>query len=180
MAAILSLFKAIVAASSDDIDLVTHITLQSIAKVDRAWHAVDKRNHVYRETRLQGREFEQVVHYNIRVGVAFECDNQICLTARRIVIDIGNAVKITTVYKFLNSCSNRRATRLIRQFSDNNSHLATHAIFDCNFCPHLDAATTCFVGLVDATAPQNQAARRKIWSFDELHQVGNRRLRVVD
>ena len=93
---------------------------------------------------------------------------------------IGKTVEFSTINKLLNSRSNRRTARLIRQFGDNDSHLTAHAVFDSNFCAHLDAAPTSFVGLIDATATQDQTTSRKVWTFDELHQVSNRSLGVIN
>ena len=65
MAAVLRFFQTIIAATRDYVNLVTYVALESIAQINRAWHTINKSNHVDRETRLQCREFEQVVHYDV-------------------------------------------------------------------------------------------------------------------
>ena len=81
-------------------------------QVERARHAVDQRDHVDREGRLQRRELEQVVEHDVGVGVALERDDEAGLAAGRVVVDVGDAVEVAAVDELLR-CAPAIAEQLV-------------------------------------------------------------------
>ena len=68
--------EAVLAAPRDDLDLVADVAVERVGEVERARHAVDERDHVDAEARLQLRQLVEVVEHDVRVGVALQRDDR--------------------------------------------------------------------------------------------------------
>ena len=178
--AFLRLVEAVLAATSDDFDLVVDVAADGVAQVERARHAFDERHHVDRELALQLGVLEQVVHHDVGVGVTLERDDEVGGAAGRVVVHVGDALEAVVVDQFLDARGDGRATRLVRQLGHDDAHLAALAFFDRHLGAHLDAAATGLVRVGDAFATEDQPAGREVGTLHELHEVFHGRLGVVE
>ena len=144
------LVEAKVGTSSDDFDLVTDIAVDRVTKVHRARHTIDERDHVDRETRLELGQLEQVVENNVGVGVLLEGDDEVGLSSRGAVVDVGDAVDVARLDQFGDAAGDRGATRLVGQLRDDDLVAPVLALIDTCGRPHLHRTTTGAIGIDDA------------------------------
>ena len=81
-------------AAPDHLDLVVDVVRERLGQVQRAGHAVDQRQHVDAEARLQRRLLEEVVEHHVGVGVALELNDQPRLLVGRGVAQLADAVEV--------------------------------------------------------------------------------------
>ena len=97
-ASLLGLAQPVAGPPLDDLDLVGHPVRHELVEGQRARHAVDEREHVAGEVRLQLGVLEQVVEHHPRDRVALEHDDQLLAGARRgVVLDVGDALDLAGV-----------------------------------------------------------------------------------
>ena len=172
MVAVVCFLQTELGAPCGDFQLVIDVANQRVAQVECARHAVHECNHVDGEACLQLRQFEQVVHDHVGVGIALESDDEVGFATRRVVVDVGDAIQVAAIDQFLNTCGDCRATSLVRKFGNDDQHLALAALFNAHLRAHLDAAAAGVVGVSNTVATKNGSTRWEVGALDKLHQVG--------
>ena len=76
----------------DDVDLVVDVGLQRLHEVERAGDAVDERDRVHGEVRLQRRVLVEVVEDDEAGRVLLELDDEARLAPGRLVVDVADAL----------------------------------------------------------------------------------------
>ena len=92
--------EAVLAAPAHDVDLVGYVRLEGGLQRERPRDPMHQGHHVDAEARLQRRQLEQVVQYNVGVGVPFEGDDDLRVVARRQVLDVPDALQFPAVDQF--------------------------------------------------------------------------------
>src|SRR5581483_3738643 len=91
---LLRLVEAVLRPAADDLHLVRDVDLERLLEVQRARHAVDERDHVDGEVRLQRRVLVEVVEHDERGRVTLELDHETRLALRGLVVDVGDALDL--------------------------------------------------------------------------------------
>ena len=152
------LVEPVLRASGDDFDLVVDVVRQGLGQVQRAGHAVDQRQHVDAEARLQRGLLEEVVQHHVGVGVALELNDQLRLLVGRGVAQFADAVEVAGTDQVGDLLLNDLDRGLVGQLGHHDAVPGT-TLFDLGDRPHLDGAAPGPVGVEDALAPEDQGAR---------------------
>ena len=172
------LVEPVLRTPGDDLDLVVDVVRDRLGQVERAGHAVDQRQHVDAEARLQRRLLEEVVEHHVGVGVALELNDELRLLVGRGVAQLADAVEVARPDQLGDLLLNDLDRGLVRQLGHHDA-VAGAALFDFGDGPHFDGAPPGPVGVEDALAPEDQRAGREVRSLDELHEVVGRGVGVV-
>ena len=166
-------------APPDDLDLVFDVGMEGLDQVERPRDAVDQRNGVHREVRLQRRVLVEVVEDDQAGGVLLQPDHQSGLALGGLVVDVGDAVDLAGLDQLLDLRRRGPDRRLVRHLGDDDL-VAALALFDLGDGAQADRALARAVGVDDALAPHDQRAGREVGALHELHELVGRGIGVVD
>ena len=172
------LVEPVLRPAGDDFDLVVDVVRQGLGQVQRAGHAVDQRQHVHAEARLQRGLLEEVVQHHVGVGVALELNDQLRLLVGRGVAQFADAVEIAGTDQVGDLLLNHLDRGLVGQLGHHDAVPET-TLFDLGDRPHLDGAAPRPVGVENALPPEDQCPGREVRSLDELHELVRGGLGVV-
>ena len=168
--------QLVAAAARDDLAAVVDVLLHHALKRQRAWLAVDQREHVHAKRRLQRRELEQLVKRLVGLRAALELDQHAHAVAVGLVAQVGNRVDAVGVHQFGDALDQPGFIDLERDFSDDNAHAAVVGFLEVRLAAHDDAPAARGVGVEDALGAHDDAAGWEVGTFDEAHQVVERDL----
>ena len=132
----LLLVQAELASPPDDLDLVIDVRPQHLHEVEGARHAVDQRHRVHGEVGLQRRVLVQVVEDDERRRVLLQLDDEPGVAARRLVVDVGDALDLAGLDQVLDLDRGGRDRRLVGHLGDDDAiALAAGALDDLGTRP---------------------------------------------
>ena len=172
---LLGLVEAVLGPAGDDLDLVIDVGHQRIAEVERARHPTDQRDHVDAEAGLQGRALPEVVEHDLGVGVALQRDHEPGVVARRLVVDVGDALELTVVDQLGDLAGDGAGGHLVRERGDDDG-LALPDLLDLGGRSHLHRTPALAVGRLDTDPTENLTAGREVGTLHELHEIVDGRL----
>ena len=107
-------------AAPDDLAPVLDVVLEHRLERQRLGLAVDEREHVHVERRLQRGVLEQVVQHLVRVGVALDLDVHAHAVAIGLVAQVGDAVDLLVLDEVGDLLEQGRLVHLVRQLGDDD------------------------------------------------------------
>ena len=176
----LSLLEIVARAPRDDIFLIRNVVVQHFLEVEDLRLAVDERQHDDAEAVLQLRVLVELVEDDIRIRVAAQVDDDAHAAAVRLIIERRDALNLLVAHELRDLLDEARLVDLIRQLRDDDARLAVRQRLDAGVRAHLDDAAARRVRLADAVLTEHETCRREIRSLDDLHEVVDRRIRMVD
>ena len=176
----LCLLEVVARAPRDDIFLMHDVVVQDFLEVQDFRLAVDERQHDDAEAVLQLRVLVELIEDDVRVRVAAQVDDDAHAAAVRLIVERRDALDLLVAHELRDLLDEARLVDLIRQLRDNDARLAVRQRLDAGVRAHLDDAAARRVRLADAVLTEDQASRREIRSLDDLHEVVDRRIRMVD
>ena len=161
---------------------VTDEGFQQILEVEDARAAVDQRDDVDTEHRLQLGLGVEVVEDHLRHFAATQFDHDAHTVLVGLVAQLGDAFKLLLFDQLGDLLDQTRLVQLVREFGDND--LLTTAdlvdVFDDRAGTHVNAPATGAVGFDDAGATVDDRGGREVWTGNVLHQLIDGQLGVVD
>ena len=144
-----------------------------LVEAQRARHAVDDREHVAAERRLQLGVLVEVVQHDLGDGVAAQRDDQPPADAvAGLVGDLADALEPAVLDRLGDRLGQVVRVDLVGQLGDDQLHPAAGVLLDGDDGAHAHRATAGAVGVLDAVAADDQAVGREVGPLDPLHAGG--------
>ncbi len=170
-------------AARDDLALEGEVVRDLLEQRQRLRDAVDERDGVVAEGRLERRVLEELVQRDLRHRVALELDLDPHPGAVAVVGDVGDLRQHLLVHEVGDLLDHAVVAALldaVRKLGDDDRALAAAHLLDVRTGPHHDAATAGAVGVANARAADDDRAGREVRALDVLHQGLDVRRGVVD
>ena len=182
MGALLGLAQVVARTADDDVLLEGQILVDNVAQGEylRLTLIIHERQHIYREAGLQRGLCKEPVQHDLRVCVALELDDHAHTVAVTLVAQVGNALKALFTNLIRNILDELAFIDLIRQLVDDYSRsVVTPELFKLRARADNDLAAAGCVSLTYTAAPHDDALCWEIGAFDVLHQIRQRRFRII-
>src|SRR5262249_39564934 len=137
-------------------------------------------DYVGAEGRLQRRVSVQLVEYDIRHCVALELDDDAITLAVGFVAQGGDAVDFFIPPQLANSLDHRRLVHLVGNLADDDRLALAAQSFDFHLAAHDDRATAESVRGADTRMTENDAASRKVGTWNDADQFLDTQPRILD
>ena len=140
-------------APPDDLAPIGDVVLEHPLEAERLRLAVDEREHVGAEARLERRVLEELLHDGVRRAVALDLDDDphavpVAFVAN--VADVGDLLRADEVGHLLDE---RRLVHLVRQLGDDHRHAARADLLEGDLAAHDDPAAAGGVHVPDRVDP---------------------------
>jgi hypothetical protein len=168
MLAVFGLLQQERGAAPDYVNAVIDEVLDGLDQSHFAGLAVDHREQDHGKTFLHGGVFVELVENDLRLGAAFEFDDDAHAVAIAFVTDIGNVFDVFVVDELRDAFDEAGFVYLIRNFSDDDGLTVFGNIFDGGFGAHHEAAATGAVGFENSGASVDDAGGGEVGALDEL------------
>ena len=151
--ALLRLAQLELRAARDDLALEVEVVPDQLEQRERPRHAVDERDGVVAERRLERRVLEELVQRDLRDRVALQLDLDAHARAVRVVGEIGDLgqhLVVDEVGDLLDHAVVAALAHGVRQLADDDRGLAAAQLLDVRAGTHDDAAAAGAVRVADA------------------------------
>ncbi len=179
MLAILRDLQIVLAAPHHHFVAVIHEVLDDLAQVHDLRHTIDQRQHDRAEGRLHLRVLVQLVQHDLRDRIALQLHHDAHPVPVALVPQVADPIHFPLTRQLGDLLDQARLVHHERDLGDDDPLAPLH-FFDLRPRPHHDPTTTRLVGISDPLLPVHYPCRGEVGPLDLLHQVGDRRLRVVD
>ena len=170
----------------DDLALVVEVVADELEQRQRARDAVDERDGVVAERRLQRRVLVELVEGDLRDRVALELDLDPHaglvgeVLDRRRVRDLGDHAVADEAGDLVDHAVVAALLHAVGQLGHDDRRLAAAELLDVRARPDEDPAPAGAIGLADALAAQDDAAGREVRALQVAAQPVDVCRRVVD
>ena len=154
--------------------------MEHLLEVQHLRLAVDKGEHDDAEAVLQLRMLVELVEDDVRVRVAAQVDDDAHAAAVRLIVERRDALDLLVAHELRDALDELCLVHLVRQLRHDDARLAVRERLDAGIRAHLDDASARRIGAPDTLAAEDEARRREIRALDDLHEILDRRLRMVD
>ncbi len=190
----LRLLEVVLRPPADDVLAVGDVVREHALERQRLRLAVDEREHVEVERRLERRVLEQVVQHLVRVRVALDLDVDPHPVAVRLVAQVADPVELLVLDEVRDLLEQRGLVHLVRELGDDDRRAVLAGLLEGHLRAHDDPAAAVGVHLADRVdrlllagervaprlEPEHRAAGREVRAPDVAAQVVVRDLGVVD
>ncbi|MCY1171370.1 hypothetical protein D9M73_114790 [compost metagenome] len=156
--------------AGDDFLAEGHERGDDIAQVEQFRAAATDRQHVGGEARLRGRVPPQLVEHDLRGGIALEIDDDAHAKAARFVANVADAFDALVLGGFCDLLDQAVLAGLIRDFGEHDRAAIAAPFLDDIARAHDDRAASGFIRRARACAAEDDRARWKIGTGDDLDQ----------
>ena len=164
----------------DDLAAEADERLEHLLQVDDLRPPVHQCQHDDPERRLHLRMLVELVHHDLRDLAAGELEHHADALTARLVADLGEPLDLLLPGELRDLLDQARLVHLVRQLGDDDRLAAAAHRLGVRLRAERDRAAAGRVGLRDPGGAVDGAPRREIRALDRLHQVGDRRRRLVD
>src|SRR5581483_6844584 len=147
--------QLVLAAARDDLALEVEVVREQLEQRQRLRHAVDERDGVHTERRLQRRVLEQLVERDLRNRIALQLDLDAHAGAVRVILQVGDLGEHLLVDELGDLRDDARVAALlhaVRKLGDDDRALAAAELLDVSARTHDHAAAARAVRVPDARA----------------------------
>ena len=170
MGAFFGACQIITRAAQNNITLVINVVHQCILQRKNLGHAIDQRQHIHTETRLQLRRLEQLIQHNLGHGILLELNDDVDAMTVGSVVDVADFGQFLVAHELAEFFKQTLTVHLIGNFFDNNGRFAVLAFDNFTLCANRQRSTTRFVGILDTLAAHNDATRGEIGTREDRHE----------
>ena len=167
-------------AAHDDVVAVLDEVFDQVAHRQHLRPAVDQRDVVHGERRLQRRVLEQRVQHHARNGVVLQDNDDPQAVAVRLVVDVGDAVDLLVVDHVGDLLDHLGLVDHVGNLRDDDALAAAGRMLDVGLGAHHHAAAARQHRLLHSLVAVDDTARGEIGPLDVVQQLLARDLRVVD
>ena len=167
----------------DDLALEVEVVTDELEERQRPRHAVDERDGVVAERRLERRVLEELVQRDLRDRLALQLDLDAHARLVGVVLeigDLGDHLLADEVGDLRDHAAVPTLLHAVRKLRDDDRALPSAQLLDVRAGSHDDPAAAGSIRVTDAGPSDDDGAGRKVRTFDELHQVLDARGRLVD
>ena len=183
----LGLAQLVLRAPHDHVALVVDVVVDDLEQRERPRHAVDERDRVHAERRLQHRVLVELVQHDLGDHVALELDHEPHARLVRLVAQVGDLGDLLVVDHLGDLLDHARAVvaavalgDLVGQLGDDDRLLALAQRLDVRPRAHDDPAAPGLVRVLDPLPADDDAGGGEVGALDVLHQARGVDVRVVD
>ena len=180
MGAFLGLGQFKARAACDYILAVLDKVLNQVLEIEQHGTSLDQRDVVDRERRLQLRQLEQFVQYDVGNHIVTQIVYHADTVLVRLVADVGDADNLAVLYKLGLLLDHSRLVDVVGHIVGNNHIAALRIGFNRGLGSDDDRAASGRKGLAHTVVAVDDAASRKVGRGDILHQALDRDVGVVD
>ena len=187
MRALLCLPQLVLRAARDDLALILEVMTDQLEQRERLRHAVDERDRVVTERRLERCELEDLVERDLwhRFALELHVDAHpflVGMVLKGVVRHrhLGQGPGLDEVGDLLDHTAFAGLTDAVRELRDDDRALAAAELLDVGAAAHVDAAATGAIRITDAAATDDRAAGRKVRALDVLREPLDVDRRVLD
>src|SRR5262249_12533007 len=163
--ALLRLAELVLRAPGDDLALVVEVVADQLEQRQRPRHAVDERDSVVTERRLQRRQLEQLVERDLRDSLTLQLDVDppaflVGVGLQRVVghWHLVQRPRLHEVGDLLDDTALAGLAHAVRELGDDDRALAAAQLLDVRAPAHGDAAASGAIRIADAAAADDRAA----------------------
>ena len=167
-------------AAHDDVVAVLDEVFDQVAHRQHLRPAVDQRDVVHGERRLQRRVLEQRVQHHARNGVVLQDNDDPQAVAVRLVVDVGDAVDLLVVDHVGDLLDHLGLVDHVGNLRDDDALAAAGRMLDVGLGAHHHAAAARQHRLLHSLVAVDDTARGEVGPLDVVQQLLARDLRVVD
>ena len=167
-------------AAHDDVVAVLDEVFDQVAHRQHLRPAVDQRDVVHGERRLQRRVLEQRVQHHARNGVVLQDNDDPQAVAVRLVVDVGDAVDLLVVDHVGDLLDHLGLVDHVGNLRDDDALAAAGRMLDVGLGAHHHAAAARQHRLLHSLVAVDDTARGEVGTLDVVQQLLARDLRVVD
>ena len=179
MCPFLGLAQAIPRTTNDHVELVGDVEADHLVQAQRARNAVDDREHVRAEARLQLRMLVEVVEHHLRDRVTLDRDDDAHTdTVGGLVVDLGDARELAVPNLLGDRGDQVVRVDLVGQLGDDDRGATVGILFDLDDAAHTDRAAAGGVRILDTLATDDESVRREVGALDAFHAGRERRFFV--
>ena len=156
------LAQVVLQPARDDLPLVLEIVVEQVAQAERLRHAVDERDSVVAERRLQRRVLVELVQRDLRDRVALQVhlDPHPRLVGEVLEVgDLGDRPFLDEVGDLLDHAFVAALAHAVGQLVDHDRRSSAAQLLDVRACAHDDATAARAVRLADPVAPDDDPRR---------------------
>ena len=166
-------------AAPHHVDSVIDEVLDGLHQAHFLGLAMDDRQEDHAEALLHRGVLEELIEHDLGLAAALEFDDDAHSVAIALVADVADFVDDLVVHQLGNALDEARLVDLVRNLGDDDGVLVLSEVLDGGLGAHDEAAPPGAVRLVNAAASVDESASREIGALHELHDVGQRRVRIV-
>ena len=170
-------------APRDDLALEVEVVADELEERQRPRHAVDERDGVVAERRLERRVLEELVQRDLRHRLALQLDLDAHAGLVGVVLevgDLGDHLLAHEVGDLRDHAAVAALLHAVRELGDDDRVLPSAQLLDVRAGAHDDPAAAGSVRVADARPADDDGAGREVRALDELHEVLDARGRLVD
>ena len=175
----LGLLQVVAGAADDHLAAVVHEAGQGRLEVEQHGTVVHHGQHVDAEAGLQRRVLVQTVDDDVRDGAALQVDDHADALAVGLVAQVGDAVDLVLIDQAGDLLHQRGLVEAEGDLADDDGLQALLALFHFQAAAHLHGAATGVVGVGQALARVDEAARGEVRALDHVHEVRDGALGIV-
>ena len=177
------LAQLVLGAAGDDLALEVEVVRDQVPQRQRPRHAVDERDRVVAEGRLQWRVLVELVEDDLRDRLSLQFDLDPHPRLVRQVLDVGDLRQDLVVNQVGDLHDHAGVATLLhseRQLVDDDRGLAAAQFLDVRAAAHDDPSAAGAIRLSDSLAPDDDSAGREVRPLDVLRQPVDVDVRIVD
>ena len=166
-------------AAADHIDAVIEEVVDGLHQAHFLGLVVDHGQEDHAEALLHRGVLEELVEHDLRLAAALEFDDDAHAVAVALVADVADLVDDLVVHQVGDALDEARLVHLVGNLGDDDRFFVFGEVLDGGLGAHHEAAASGAVGFGDAAAAVDESAGGEVGALHELHDVGERGLRVV-
>ena len=170
-------------AADDDVALMRDVVPEHVVHTKGARDALDERDHVGAERRLQLRVLVELVEDDRGDRVLLELDDDAHTLVGRVVLDVGDLGNDLLDGELGNLGDDAVVAALLdgeRQLRDDDGALAVGQVLDVGARAQADLAAARGVGRADTRVAHDHTTGREVGARHDAHQLVERDLRITD
>ena len=187
MRALLGLTQLVLRAAGDDLALVLEVVTDQLEQRQRLRDAVDERDRVVAERRLQRSQLEELVERDLRHRLALQLDVDahpflVGVVLQRVVRhrNLGQRPGLDEIGDLLDHPAFAGLANAVRELRDDDRALAAAELLDVSAPANGDAAAPGAIRIANAAAADDRAAGREVRALDVLREPLDVDRRVLD
>src|SRR5438477_1848570 len=167
-------------AAAHNVDAVLDEVFDGLDDAHFAGLSIDHREQDHREALLHLRVLEELVENDLRLGPAFEFDDDAHAVAIGFVANVGDVFDLLIVNQRRDALDQIRLVHLVRNFGDDDGLAVLINVFDGGLGAHHEAAAASAVGFENSRAAVDDSGGGEVGTLNEFQDFGELRIRVVD
>ena len=179
LGALFRLLKKVAGSANNDLTAVLNEGIQRIKETQLLGTTLVNREHVNSKRGLHCSELKELVHHNLRTGVALQSNLDASIVSRK-VTHTRDIEQDFFANEFGNSDLQSRTVHPMRNLANHDLGRTSFTLGHFHDTAHFDAATSGTEVAIDSLKAANLTRRGKVRPLDVLLHCINRDIRIID